>query len=355
MRIGQELKLTMSDAKSLQALPQVELALPTARWTAPISYKSQTSWRMPIAVSPDYQTATKLKVMPGGRWLNPLDSAQQRRTIVLGYDVAARLFNPPSSFSWFKPLVLKSNPVGKKVKLGNVEFVVVGVLKKNNARIESGNSINYASFVPLSTWQSYNKNEAIAAINILPTPTANRALLAKTASQILALNHGASVIDTQAIQSQDMLTKQKNMRQFLLGLQSFLGLIGFITLAVAGVGIANVMYAMVKRSTKDIGVRMAVGATPLSIRLHYIVQSLFTMFLGGALGLAITYLIIRSLSLINLDGNRLYESLGKPIPVLSISVLLVVVLTLIAIGVAAAWLPASRASKITPQQALQSE
>ena len=179
--------------------------------------------------------------------------------------------------------------------------------------------------------------------------------MAKTASQILALNHGASVIDTQAIQSQDMLTKQKNMRQFLLGLQSFLGLIGFITLAVAGVGIANVMYAMVKRSTKDIGVRMAVGATPLSIRLHYIVQSLFTMFLGGAFGLAITYLIIQSLSLINLDGNRLYESLGKPIPVLSISVLLVVVLTLIAIGVAAAWLPASRASKITPQQALQSE
>ncbi|MCL9781637.1 ABC transporter permease [Vibrio sp. S4M6] len=355
VQLGQQLKLTMQDVHSLQALPQVTLALPTARWSSTVKYHTQTSWQQPIAVTANYQKATGLKLMPGGRWLNPFDATQQRRAIVLGYDVAARLFNPPSKFDWFKPLTLKTNPVGKSVKIGDIEFVVVGVLQKNNAQIESGSSINYSSFLPLSTWQSYNKNSPITAINILPAPTANRAKLVKTMEQVLAINHGTSINDTQAFQSQDMLKQQKSMSQFLLGLQSFLGIIGFITLAVAGVGIANVMYAMVKRSTKDIGVRMAVGATPSAIRWHYIVQSLVTMSIGGAIGLAMTYLFIQLISSINLSGNQLYDQLGNPIPVLSFSVLAVVILSLVLVGIMAAWLPAHRASKITPQQALQSE
>lgn len=145
------------------------------------------------------------------------------------------------------------------------------------------------------------------------------------------------------------------MRQFLVGLQSFLGIIGFVTLAVAGVGIANVMYATVKRSTRDIGVRMAVGATPTAIRLHYLVQSLATMLIGGGLGLITTYLLVWTIAAIDLEGNMLYEHLGNPIPQLSWLVVAIVVCTLVVTGVLSAWLPASRAAKVTPMEALQSE
>ncbi|PTP15077.1 peptide ABC transporter permease, partial [Vibrio sp. 10N.286.51.C3] len=133
------------------------------------------------------------------------------------------------------------------------------------------------------------------------------------------------------------------------------GVIGFITLAVAGIGIANVMYATVKRSTRDIGVRMAVGATPGMIRMHYLVQSLMTMMMGGLLGLVITYTLIAVIRSLELEGNMFYERLGKPVPELSWLVVTIVVLTLVVIGVAAAWLPANRAAKVTPMEALQSE
>lgn len=172
---------------------------------------------------------------------------------------------------------------------------------------------------------------------------------------MIARKHGASVSDEQVVQVEDMFMQQKSMQQFLIGLQSFLGIIGFVTLAVAGVGIANVMYATVKRSTRDIGVRMAVGATPTAIRLHYLVQSLMTMMMGGALGLGVTYSLISAISTINLEGNVFYEDLGKPVPELSWTVVAIVISTLVFIGVASAWLPANRAAKVSPLEALQSE
>ena len=101
-------------------------------------------------------------------------------------------------------------------------------------------------------------------------PGADRLRLVGTLRQVIARKYGASPNDPNVVQVKDRFLEQKSMQSFLVGLQGFLGIIGFVTLAVAGLGIANVMYATVKRSTKDIGVRMAVGATPTAIRWHYI-------------------------------------------------------------------------------------
>lgn len=231
----------------------------------------------------------------------------------------------------------------------------MGVLEKNSAQIELGDLINYSSFVPLATWKRFHVNGEIGGINVQPQADVDREALAKTIRQVIARKYGASVSDEQVVQVDDMFLKQKSMQQFLIGLQSFLGIIGFVTLAVAGVGIANVMYATVKRSTRDIGVRMAVGATPTAIRMHYLVQSLLTMMMGGALGLAVTYALVSAISSIPLEGNAFYEQLGKPVPELSWVVVAIVILTLVIIGVASAWLPANRAAKVSPLEALQSE
>ncbi|MGC9461905.1 ABC transporter permease, partial [Vibrio genomosp. F10] len=313
------------------------------------------AWQKPLAVTSEFQSMTNLNIRPGGRWFNPLDQNQQRKVIVLGYLLAADLFNPSENAKWFANVRLETNPVGKKVKLGSEKFTVIGVLGKNSAEIEQGNTINYSSFVPLSTWQRFHNNDNISSINILPHNETDRVKLASTINQVIARKHGASVSDKQIIQIEDMFLRQKSTLQFLIGLEGFLGVIGFITLAVAGIGIANVMYAMVKRSTRDIGVRMAVGATPTAIRLHYLVQSLMTMMIGGVLGLLVSYALISMIRSINLKGNMFYDTLGQPTPELSSLVISIVILTLIVIGVIAAWLPANRAAKVTPMEALQSE
>ncbi|ODW27408.1 ABC transporter permease [Vibrio parahaemolyticus] len=352
---GKFLTLKMDDSEVVRALPDVKSVAPTAKWKERITVGDRSSWQEPLAVTSEFQSMTNLVPMAGGRWLNPLDQKETRKVVVLGYELAADLFNPNEDFSWFATVTLQLNPVGKKVKIGNEEFTVVGVLEKNSAQIELGDLINYSSFVPLATWKRFHVNGEIGGINVQPQADVDREALAKTFRQVIARKHGASVSDEQVVQVDDMFLKQKSMQQFLIGLQSFLGIIGFVTLAVAGVGIANVMYATVKRSTRDIGVRMAVGATPTAIRMHYLVQSLLTMMMGGALGLGVTYALVSAISSIPLEGNAFYEQLGKPVPELSWVVVAIVILTLVIIGVASAWLPANRAAKVSPLEALQSE
>ncbi|PWF71781.1 peptide ABC transporter permease [Vibrio sp. T9] len=352
---GKFLTLKMDDSEVVRALPDVKSVAPTAKWKERITVGDRSSWQEPLAVTSEFQSMTNLVPMAGGRWLNPLDQKETRKVVVLGYELAADLFNPNEDFSWFATVTLQVNPVGKKVKIGNEEFTVVGVLEKNSAQIELGDLINYSSFVPLATWKRFHVNGEIGGINVQPQAYVDREALAKTIRQVIARKHGASVSDEQIVQVDDMFLKQKSMQQFLIGLQSFLGIIGFVTLAVAGVGIANVMYATVKRSTRDIGVRMAVGATPTAIRMHYLVQSLLTMMMGGALGLAVTYALVSAISSIPLEGSTFYEQLGKPVPELSWVVVAIVILTLVLIGVASAWLPANRAAKVSPLEALQSE
>ncbi|MDF4972161.1 ABC transporter permease [Vibrio parahaemolyticus] len=352
---GKFLTLKMDDSEIVRALPDVKSVAPTAKWKERITVGDRSSWQEPLAVTSEFQFMTNLVPMAGGRWLNPLDQKETRKVVVLGYELAADLFNPNEDFSWFATVTLQVNPVGQKVKIGNEEFTVVGVLEKNSAQIEQGDLINYSSFVPLATWKRFHVNGEIGGINVQPQADVDREALAKTIRQVIARKHGASVSDEQVVQVDDMFLKQKSMQQFLIGLQSFLGIIGFVTLAVAGVGIANVMYATVKRSTRDIGVRMAVGATPTAIRMHYLVQSLLTMMMGGALGLGVTYALVSAISSIPLEGNAFYEQLGKPVPELSWVVVAIVILTLVIIGVASAWLPANRAAKVSPLEALQSE
>ncbi|HCG7754183.1 TPA: ABC transporter permease [Vibrio parahaemolyticus] len=352
---GKFLTLKMDDSEVVRALPDVKSVAPTAKWKERITVGDRSSWQEPLAVTSEFQSMTNLVPMAGGRWLNPLDQKETRKVVVLGYELAADLFNPNEDFSWFATVTLQVNPVGKKVKIGNEEFTVVGVLEKNSAQIEQGDLINYSSFVPLATWKRFHVNGEIGGINVQPQADVDREALAKTIRQVIARKYGASVSDEQVVQVDDMFLKQKSMQQFLIGLQSFLGIIGFVTLAVAGVGIANVMYATVKRSTRDIGVRMAVGATPTAIRIHYLVQSLLTMMMGGALGLGVTYALVSAISSIPLEGNAFYEQLGKPVPELSWVVVAIVILTLVIIGVASAWLPANRAAKVSPLEALQNE
>ncbi|SGZ08688.1 ABC transporter permease [Moritella viscosa] len=353
--IGKQLKLKSEDLNVIKVLPGVKNVQPSAKWDERVTFENRRTWQTPLGVYPRYQTMTGLKIRAGGRWFNPMDMKEQRKVIVMGESAAISLFNQSDRFDWINTPTLNVDPVGKKVKVGSEEFIVIGLIKSSSANVEQGIPLNESIFVPFSTWQRFHQNSAISALNIEPVKQVNRKQVAATVKQVIARKYGASIEDKQLVQAQDMLLRQKTMRRFLIGLQSFLGIIGFVTLGVAGIGIANVMYATVKRATRDIGLRMAVGASPATIRLHYLTQSLFTMAIGGGLGLGLTFGLINSIQALPISGNRLYEELGKPTPELSFSIIGLVIFALSLVGVAAAWFPANRAASITPLEALQSE
>ncbi|PSV20950.1 peptide ABC transporter permease [Photobacterium leiognathi subsp. mandapamensis] len=350
---GKSLDLIKADQQLIQALPNVQMVSATATWDDTAHYQDRRAFMSPLAVEDSYKQMNDLTLMPGGRWFNPLDSQEQRKVAVLGKTTAAILFNK-AQFSWDKDVQLETDPVGKQFKIGDEDFTVIGVLKDSRT-IEAGDASEYSVLVPLSTWQRFHANAPILAINVEPKPTANREKLAHTIRQVLARKYNADIHDEQLIQTDDMLLRQETMRSFLLGLQSFLGIIGFITLGVAGIGIANVMYASVKRATRDIGVRMAVGATPTHIRLHYIIQAMMTMGIGGVIGLLLTLGLVDVIDAIPISDSGFYSRLGNPKPELSFPVMLIVISALILVGILAAWFPANKAASITPLEALQSE
>ncbi|PSV27858.1 ABC transporter permease [Photobacterium sp. GB-56] len=350
---GKSLDLAIEDQKLIKALPTVKMVSATATWEESAHYKDRQAFMFPLAVENNYKKLNDLTLMAGSRWFNPLDTKEQRKVAILGKTTAALLFNK-AAFSWDKDVKLDSDPVGKQFKIGDEDFTVIGVLK-DDRNIESGSSSEYSILVPLATWQRFYPNSPIQGINVEPQPNANREQLAKTIRQVIARKYNADIADEQLIQTDDMLLQQETMRSFLLGLQSFLGIIGFVTLGVAGIGIANVMYASVKRATRDIGVRMAVGATPSHIRLHYIVQAMMTMAMGGFIGLLMTLGLVSIIDAIPISDSGFYARLGSPKPELSLSVMLIVISALILVGILAAWFPANKAASITPLEALQSE
>lgn len=350
---GKAFDLHLSDRENLATLPDVKRVSTSALWDQPVTKGDRFAYTEVLAVENNYKAINDLTLEPGGRWFNPTDTSEQRKVVIIGKDTAMTLFND-KPYHYGDPKKLDNNPIGQTLKIGNIDFTVIGILDAPR-RIEQGSESMYATLVPLATWQRFFPQQPINAFNVEPQPHANRERLAVTIRHVLAKKYNANINDETLVQTDDMLLNQESMRNFLLGLQTFLGIIGFVTLMVAGIGIANVMYASVKRATRDIGIRMAVGATPNNIRCHYLIQAMLTMMIGGTIGLCLTVGLIALIKKIPMTNSELYIYLGKPQPELSLSVMAIVVVALIVVGIVAAWFPANKAASITPLEALQSE
>jgi putative ABC transport system permease protein len=171
--------------------------------------------------------------------------------------------------------------------------------------------------------------------------------------KVFAAKYGFDPEDDRVIRSWDTVAGQKIMRNILLGIQLFLGVIGGLTLMIGGVGVANIMYATVKERTREFGVKMALGARPGWITGPLVLEGLAYTIFGGLLGLLFAMVIIIGLSFVPTEGNEALEFLGKPTLSPAVGVISAAILGLI--GLLAAYFPARRAASIDPAQTLRYE
>jgi len=276
----------------------------------------------------------------GGRYLNWTDMEQKRRVVFLGYELAQKLF-------------ASEDPIGQTVQIAGVPFVVIGVGQdKQQMGMYGGPDVDKSS-IPATTFHAMFGNKYLSNLVIQPKSSDLSEHVKDRLYQVLSARAKFDPSDEQALSIWDTIEGRKEMHAMMLGMQIFMGIIGAMTLLIAGVGVANIMYVVIKERTKEIGIKMALGAKPKTIQWQFLMEALLICFSGGAAGIFISQLICDLMSLIPRGGDSSMSWLGNPTISLPIGLLTVGIIALI--GVIAGYFPSRRASRLNPAETLRYE
>ena len=278
--------------------------------------------------------------LPGGRFLNDDDVALRRRVVFLGGELAHDLFGD-------------IDPVGRTMQINSMPYTVVGVLEKRMQMGTYGGPDKNHAVIPITTFQAQIGRKYLGNIVVRAADPAMMKTALEETRKVFAAKYNFNPEDERAMRSWDTVAGQKVMRNILLGIQGFLGVIGGLTLMIGGVGVANIMYATVKERTREIGVKMALGARPSWITGPLVLEGLAYTIFGGLLGLLFAMVIIIALSFVPVEGNEALQFLGKPTLSPAVGAISAGILGLI--GLVAAYFPARRAASIDPAQTLRYE
>ncbi|EAR54136.1 hypothetical protein SKA34_10248 [Photobacterium sp. SKA34] len=262
----------------------------------------------------------------GSRKISPSDLANHTRVAIIGWRLAKR-----------GNIRLNDN-----ININGVPFQVIGISKKTES---SGLfSIKRAALIPSTTfndlWLSNPTN-----LLVQPAKGISSMALRLAMQNFFAKQYQFDPKDKQAIQMLDFSHMGDFYISLLRGIQLFLGASGAMTLAVGALGVANIMFLSVAERTREIGVRLAIGATPTHILMQFMVEGALLVAVGALSGIAISNIIIQLLNFISLP-----DWIGHPVMTLT-SIILTLMITAV-LALLAAFFPARRAAHLTPVIAL---
>jgi putative ABC transport system permease protein len=168
----------------------------------------------------------------------------------------------------------------------------------------------------------------------------------------LAAKHKFDPKDTQALSTWDTIEDEEIFGKIFLGIQIFMGIIGGLTLLVAGVGVTNIMYVSAKKRTKEIGIKMALGAKKRYVLFQFVSEALMIAFIGGAVGILLSFLTVSLFKALPLKGD-VADLMAHP--VISADIMFLTAMILGVIGFLAGVFPARKAASQRPVEALRYE
>jgi putative ABC transport system permease protein len=278
----------------------------------------------------------------GGRFLNADDAAEGRKVAFIGWKVAADLFG-------------SENPVGKPVVINRIPFMVIGVLqKKIQDSMYNGPDADQI-YLPFYAYQQIDNRRRINQIHIQPREASQSKLIEARVRTLLGHKYRFDPDDRYATSFWNTIEDAKQGQAIFKGIEIFLGIIGALTLLIGAVGVTNLMYAVAKERTKEIGVKLAIGARRRVIIQQFFLETLFVFAKGTFWGFITAFNVVHLIRLapINYDSFGIEAYLLRPEFSLRIFVAYMAVLGVLCFlsGI----FPALRASRANPIESLRYE
>jgi putative ABC transport system permease protein len=284
-------------------------------------------------VHPSYGAMRNVIPQAGGRFLNPLDLQLKRRVAFLGNELAETLFGA-------------SDPVGQEIRIHSAPFTIVGVMRPKIQQSSYSGRDKDKVIIPATTMQVLTgekllENFIFTARDISRTKEASDEVLA-----ILAGEHRFDSKDEEALMFWDTTEQAQFLNGFMLAFRLFVGIVGILTLVVGGIGVSNIMNVVVEERTREIGIKMALGARPRSVLRQFMLETLTITGVGGFLGLGIAFGICSAVPALGFT-----DVIGEP--TVSLMVAGVTALLLGSIGLIAGFFPARSAAAMDPVVAMK--
>ncbi len=246
-------------------------------------------------IAPVFGTMRNLIPDVGGRFINPVDIEQRRRVVFVGNEIAEDFF-------------AQDDPVGQTLMIHGSPFIVVGVLKAKEQDSSYSGRDHSMMFIPSSTFRALTGRRYVNLFIFKAASPDLNAGLTREITAALGARKRFDPSDTQAIQVWDTTEMFAFLDAFMLGFNVFLGLMGVLTLIVGGIGVSNIMNVIVEERTREIGIKMALGARSRAILGQFMMETMVLTGVGGAIGLAISYGLCAIFPLFGLG-----DFLGSPV------------------------------------------
>lgn len=277
---------------------------------------------------------------PGGRFFNANDERDKRRVIFLGNQLAEDIFGDV-------------DPVGEILQVANVPYLVIGVLQPKLQMGTYKGPDEGGAVIPITTFSAQWSRQWLHNVVFKVAEPEDMPAAREEFAQALSAKYRFDPTDEQVTGLWDTAEGGQTMADEMRRFQVFLGIIGALTLLVGGIGVANIMYAVVKEKTREIGVQMALGAHRSWITGPFVLQGVAYTLLGGAFGLVVALILVMLFQLVPVEHNDAIEFLGKP--TLSVEIAVATATLLGLIGILAGYFPARRAASVDPAETLRYE